>query len=327
MRYDQVGSDWGAFRPGAGPRPGGRPGPGPGPGVGYTVEFGGEDAGGFSEFFRTIFGGGFGGFGGGGPTQGRDLQMAMEITLEDVATGGARDVRIQRLEACDACGGSGARPGTRPRACGTCRGQGQVARMMRTPFGVVQTAGPCPTCRGRGEVVSEPDPACQGQGRVARQRTLSVTIPQGVPDGGTLRLRGEGEAGPDGLPPGDLYVRIRVKPHAVFEREGDDLHVRIPLTFSQAALGDEVDVPLLDGKRDRLSIPPGTQSGDVFRVRGRGLPALGGARKGDVLVHAKVYTPTKLSPEERALIEQLAKLEGREPPKAGILDELKRKFT
>lgn len=296
----------------------------------YTEEdiFRGAD---FNEFgfdlgsiFRTIFGGQ--GFGGMGATQGRDLQTVLDVTLEEVAKGGARDVRIQRLEACDACGGTGAKPGTRPRACPTCRGHGQVARTMRTPFGIVQTAGVCPQCRGRGQVVGEPDPACNGQGRVARQRTLTVTLPQGVPNGGTLRMRGEGEAGEDGLPPGDLYLRIRVKEHAVFTREGDDLHVTIPLTFSQAALGDDVDVPLLEGKRDRLSIPPGTQSGEVFRVRGRGLPALGGGKKGDVLVHAKVYTPAKLSPEERALFEQLARLEGREPPKGSILDELKKKL-
>ena len=277
------------------------------------------------NIFRTIFGGGgFGGFG--GPTSGRDLQAQLDITLEDVAKGGAKEVRIQRLETCDACGGSGAKPGTRPRACPTCRGQGQVARTMRTPFGLVQTAGPCPQCRGRGEVITDPDPTCNGQGRVARQRVLSVNLPPGVPDGGTLRMRGEGEAGPDGLPNGDLYVRIHVKPHAVFTREGDDLHVTVPLTFSQAALGDEVDVPLLEGKRDRLSVPPGTQGGDVFRVRGKGLPSLGGNRKGDLLAHAKVYTPVKLSPEERAVFEQLARLEGREPPKGSILDELKRKL-
>ncbi|HWH08339.1 MAG TPA: DnaJ domain-containing protein, partial [Candidatus Thermoplasmatota archaeon] len=179
------------------------------------------------SIFRTIFGGA-GGFG--GPTSGRDLQTQLDVTLEDVAKGGPKEVRVQRLETCDACGGSGARPGTRARACPTCRGHGQVARTMRTPFGLVQTAGPCPQCRGRGEFVADPDPACGGQGRVARQRTLTVTLPQGVPDGGTLRLRGEGEAGPDGLPNGDLYVRVKVRPHAVFTREGDDLHVTIPLT-------------------------------------------------------------------------------------------------
>src|SRR5581483_595250 len=190
----------------------------------YTQEdiFRGADFGdmGFDmgSIFRTIFGAGFGG----GPQGGRNLETSLEITLEDVANGGEKEVRVTRLERCESCGGSGAKPGTRPTRC--------------------------PQCRGRGEVVATPDPACKGEGRIQRTRTLNIRIPEGVPDGGTLRLRGEGEAGPDGFPDGDLYVHVRVKPHAVFQRDGDDLHVPVPLTFSQAALGDEVDVPLLEGK-------------------------------------------------------------------------------
>ena len=282
-------------------------------------EFGFGDLGGI---FRTIFGGG--GFG--GPARGRDLMANLDITLEDVAKGVEKELRVTRLEQCDACGGTGAKPGTRPRRCGACGGRGQVARAMRTPFGIVQTAGPCPECGGRGEIIAEPDPACRGQGRLQRTRTLSVNVPQGVPDAGTLRMRGEGEAGPDGAASGDLYVRIRIKTHPVFTREGDDLHVPVPLTFSQAALGDELEVPLLDGRKDVLHIPPGTQHGDVFRLRGKGLTALGGGRKGDLLATARIYTPQKLSPEERALFEQLAKLEGREPKKAGWFDQLKKKL-
>jgi molecular chaperone DnaJ len=197
---------------------------------------------------------------------------------------------------------------------------------MRTPFGIVQTAAPCPECGGRGQVIGEPDPACRGQGRVQRTRTLQVNVPAGVPDQGTLRMRGEGEAGPEGAPQGDLYVRLRIREHAVFRRDGDDLHVVLPLTFSQAALGDDAEVPLLDGKRDIIHVPPGTQAGEVFRLRGRGLPALGGGRKGDLLATVRVYTPTKLAPEERALFEQLAKLEGREPKKAGWFEQIKKKL-
>lgn len=282
----------------------------------------------FSEFgfdlgslFRNIFGGGFG-----GPQRGRDIMANLDVSLEEVATGVEKDVRVQRLEACDVCGGTGAKPGTRAKRCHTCKGHGQVARAMRTPFGVVQTASPCPECGGRGETISDPDPTCRGQGRVQRMRTLTLNVPAGVPEGGTLRMRGEGEAGPDGVPAGDLYARVRVKKHAVFERDGADLHVILPLTFSQAALGDEVEVPLLDGKRDVLQVPPGTQSGEIFRVRGRGLPELGGARKGDLFVIARVYTPQKLAPEARELFEQLAKLEGREPKKAGWFDAIKKKL-
>jgi len=294
----------------------------------YSEEdiFRGADFGEFGDLggiFRTIFGGG--GFG--GPQGGRDLSTTIEVTLEEVAKGAQKDLRIQRVENCEHCDGTGAKPGTRPTKCVTCRGHGQVARQMRTPFGVVQTAGTCPTCRGRGEVVKDKDPACNGQGRVSRQRTLTVNLPPGVPEGGTLRMRGEGEAaGEPGLPPGDLYVRVHVRPHAVFTRDGDDLHVQIPLTFSQAALGDEVEVPLLDGKRDHVHVPAGTQSGEVFRVRGRGVPSLGGSRKGDLLAHARVYTPAKLSPEEREIFEKLATLEGRELKKSGIFDELKKKL-
>lgn len=283
----------------------------------------------FSEFgvdlgsiFRTIFGGG--GFG--GPSRGRDLVTDVRITLEDVAKGVSRELRVTRLEACEACGGTGAKPGTRPKRCDTCKGHGQVARQMRTPFGIVQTAGPCPTCSGRGETIAEVDPACRGQGRLQRTRTLSVNVPAGVPEGGTLRMRGEGEAGPDGTPAGDLYVRVRIQEHAVFTRDGDDLHVTIPLSFSQAALGDELDVPLLDGRKDTLNVPPGTQSGEVFRLRGKGLPQLGSSRRGDLLATVRLYTPQKLSPEERALMEQLAKLEGREPKKAGWFESIKKKL-
>ena len=282
-------------------------------------EFGFGDLGGI---FRTIFGGG--GFG--GAARGRDLMANLDITLEDVAKGVEKELRVSRLEQCDACSGTGAKPGTRPRRCAACGGRGQVARAMRTPFGIVQTAGPCPECGGRGEIIGEPDPACRGQGRLQRTRTLSVNVPQGVPEAGTLRMRGEGEAGPDGSPAGDLYVRIRIKTHPVFTRDGDDLHVPVPLTFSQAALGDELEVPLLDGRKDILHVPPGTQNGDVFRLRGKGLSALGGGRKGDLLATARVYTPQKLSAEERALFEQLAKIEGREPKKAGWFDAIKKKL-
>jgi len=288
----------------------------------------------FSEFgfdlgniFRSIFGGS-GGFGG-GPVQGRDLLTNLDISLEEVAKGGVQQFRVTRLEACETCRGSGAKPGTSPKRCPQCQGQGQVAQTMRTPFGLVQAARPCPACGGRGEVVSDPDPACQGQGRQRKTRTLEVNVPQGVPHDGTLRLRGEGEAGPMGTPPGDLYVKVRVKRHEVFVRDGNDLHLAIPLTFSQVALGDAVDVPLIGGGRDTIHVPAGTQAGEVFRLRGKGLPHLGGGRRGDLLATARVYTPQKLSPEQRDLFEQLATLDGVEPKgeKGSLFRDLKKKLS
>ncbi len=272
----------------------------------------------FDMFFRggSPFGGGR------GPRRGRDLAFDLGLTLEEAAAGGEKKFRIERREACDACEGAG---GKRSR-CRACGGAGQVRRVARTPFGVMQQVGTCPECRGRGDVLVEPCSTCRGAGRVAVPRTLTLRVPAGVPDGGSLRLRGEGEPGEPGAPLGDLYVNVRVAPHAVFERDEDDLHVVVPLSFAQAALGDDVEVPLLAGGRETLRVPAGTQSGETFKLRGKGMPALGGDATGDLIVHARVITPTKLAVREREVYEELRKLEGGEV-KRSFLDDLKRKFT
>ncbi|HLE96438.1 MAG TPA: molecular chaperone DnaJ [Candidatus Thermoplasmatota archaeon] len=296
----------------------------------YTEEdiFRGADFGGFGfdadDLFRTIFGGGRGPFGFGGAPRGRDLKMAAAVTLETVAKGGEIAVRIPRLERCEPCSGTGAEGGATV-TCATCGGAGEVRRAVRTPFGQMVSVGSCSVCAGRGRVPRKVCAACRGAGRARRERTLTVRVPPGVEDGTNLRLRGEGEAGPEGAPSGDLYVLLRVEAHAVFERDGADLVVAAALSFSQAALGDEVEVPLLGGGRETVRAPPGTQPGDMVRLKGRGLPALGSRHVGDLVVRFRVYTPTRLSEREREIFEELARLQGKEL-RGGFLGGLKRKL-
>ncbi|HWG91514.1 MAG TPA: molecular chaperone DnaJ [Candidatus Thermoplasmatota archaeon] len=259
------------------------------------------------DILRMFFGGG-GGFGG-GPRRGRDLQYQLPLSLEEAAFGVEKKIRIPRLEPCDTCNGTGGEGG-RTKACGTCGGAGQVRQVVRTPFGVMQQVGACPQCRGRGRTFETPCKRCRGAGRVEAERTLTVKVPPGVDTGTNLRMRGEGEAGPEGAPSGDLYITVRVDSHPLFERDGEDLHVRAPLTFAQAALGDEILVPTLDGKETPLRVPSGTQTNTVFRVRGQGMPTLRGNR-GDLHVHVVVRTPEKLTSEEREVFERLRELEGK----------------
>ncbi|MHB8605674.1 MAG: molecular chaperone DnaJ [Thermoplasmatota archaeon] len=278
------------------------------------------------RIFSMFFGGGgspFGGGGGASRRRGRDLRFDLTLTLEDAAAGGERTFRLPRAEGCEACGGTGAHEGRAFHACKECGGQGQVRRVTRTPFGMMQNIGTCPECRGAGRIVEKTCANCRGQGRVRVERSVTIRIPAGVPDAGNLRVRGEGEQEDGG--PGDLYVVVHVAPHDTFERDGDDLHVAVPLTFSQVALGDDVEVPLLGGGRERLKIPAGTQPGETFKLRAKGMPELGSARRGDLIVHARVYTPPKLSGDEREIFERLAKLEGQER-KRGIFEEFRRKL-
>lgn len=258
--------------------------------------FGGAD---FADIFGDVFGDIFGG-GRRRSTRGADLRYDLEITLEEAVQGIEREIRVPSLVPCETCSGSGARPGSTPRTCNTCGGQGQV-RMQQGFFSIQQT---CPTCRGQGRMIDDPCGDCRGSGRRRQEKTLSVTIPPGVDTGDRIRLSGEGEAGDRGSPAGDLYVEIRVKPHPIFERDGNDLICDVPLDIATAALGGEAEVPTLDG-RVKLKIGAGTQSERVFRLRGKGVRPVRGGPPGDVLCRVRIETPVHLTPRQKELLEEL----------------------
>jgi molecular chaperone DnaJ len=237
--------------------------------------------------------------------RGRDLALEVEISLEEAAAGVEKEIKLNRAELCPDCRGSKRKPGTPPAACPSCGGKGQI-RYQQGFFTVART---CPRCQGHGEVISAACETCEGRGHVKEKRTLRVRVPPGVGDGSRLRLVGEGEAGDEGMAGGDLYVVTRIREHAFFERDGNDLSCQIDITFSQAALGARVEIPTLDGS-EVLKIPAGTQSGDVLRVKGRGVPDLGGRRRGDLIVRVQVRTPASLSKEEKTLLGKLAELRG-----------------
>ncbi|MCV6606467.1 MAG: molecular chaperone DnaJ [Porticoccaceae bacterium] len=275
-------------------------------GVDSQSGFGGGGFGGgnfsdiFGDVFGDIFGGGGGGRSRGGPRRGADLSYTMELDLEEAVKGVAKKIRIPTLVSCNTCDGSGAKKGTSASSCGTCNGSGQV-RMQQGFFAVQQ---PCPNCRGRGTVIKDPCTSCHGQGRVEEQKTLSVNIPAGVDNGDRIRLSGEGEAGPEGGPSGDLYVQVSVREHDIFHRDGRNLYCEVPISFTDAALGGELEVPTLDG-RVKLKIPTETQTGKLFRVRGKGVAPVRGGGTGDLLCRVVVETPVNLSDEQKELLKQL----------------------
>ena len=282
-----------------------------GAGAGWGAQgFGGiEDILGDLFGFGDVFGGGRGGARGGrGAAQrGADLRYDLEMTLEEAAAGMTAQLRIPRLEACDACKGTGAAKGTQPESCPTCGGAGQV-RYQQGFFSVARTCG-----------------NCRGQGRVEREKTLEVKIPAGVETGSRLRIAGEGEGGTQGGPAGDLYVVIRVKEHEQFERQGSNLYSSIPVSFAQAALGAEVTVRTLGGQ-EQLKVPAGTQTGTVFRLKGHGMPVLGGRGRGDLFVAVTVVTPRTLTREQRRLLEQLAEVEDKDLEDKGLIDKVRNIF-
>lgn len=266
-----------------------------------AFEQGGMGGGGGADF-NDIFGDVFGDIFGGGrrqqrPSRGSDLQYNMELTLEEAVRGVTKEIRIPTLETCDVCHGNGAKPGTSVETCATCHGMGQVH--MRQGFFSVQQA--CPTCHGRGKVIKEPCNKCHGHGRVERYKTLSVKIPAGVDTGDRVRLSGEGEAGENGAPAGDLFVQVHVLPHDIFERDGSNLHCEVPINFTIAALGGEIEVPTLDG-RVKLKIPAETQTGKVFRMKGKGVKSVRGGLQGDLMCHTVVETPVKLNEKQKELL-------------------------
>ncbi len=283
-KYDQFGHA--AFDPAAG---------------GFDGGFGGF--GGFGDIFGDIFGG-FGDiFGGGqqrsGPRRGESLRARVTISFEEAAFGCNKEINIGRVETCPDCKGTGAAPGTHPETCPDCNGTGSVRTTQRTPFGMVQASAPCKKCGGRGKVVHTPCPKCGGRGAVRKNQKINIKIPAGIDDGQTISLRGQGNAGQDGGPQGDLLVTVMVRPHPLFERDGNAVLLEMPVTFAQAALGAEIEVPTIDGKV-KLTIPEGTQPGSVFRLRGKGIPYLQSkSGRGDQFVTIAVNVPKNMTAEQK----------------------------
>jgi molecular chaperone DnaJ len=297
---------------------------------GFGGGAGGKGFEGFADAFGDIFGDIFGGANRGGGRsnvyRGADLRYNLEVSLEEAARGTETKIRIPAMVACDTCHGSGAKPGTQPSTCQTCAGHGQV-RMQQGFFSIQQT---CPNCHGSGKVVQSPCPDCQGAGRIKQHKTLAVKIPAGVDEGDRIRLSGEGEAGVNGGPPGDLYVVIQIRPHAVFQRDHNDLHCEMPISFTTAALGGEIEIPTLDGHA-KIKIPSETQTGKVFRLRGKGIKGVRSSTHGDLMCHVMVETPVNLTERQRELLRELEALNqedgARHNPKAkSWMDKVKEFF-
>ena len=265
---------------------------------------GGFGGGGFDDIF-DIFGSMFGG-GRNGPKKGRDLQKAITIEFEEAAFGTKKEISINKYVKCSTCNGEGNAPGTEKKTCANCGGTGQVHTVQRTPFGQFQSTGPCPECSGKGTIIETPCSDCGGTGKVRKNIKINVDIPAGVDNDSVIPIRGQGEPGENGGPNGDLYVVITVKPHKVFRRERDNLYLDIPITFNQAALGDEITVPTLDGKVS-YKIPAGTQPNTVFRLKGKGMKNVRSGRMGDLYVKAVLEVPTKLNAKQKKAIEDMGK--------------------
>lgn len=289
---------------------------GGGGGGGHQADFG--DLG---DIFETIFGNAFNGGGRQQQRRGADLRYDMQVSLEEAFTGKQAEVKVEVSVACDPCDGSGAEPGTAKRTCNLCGGRGKV----RAQQGLFVIERPCPTCHGGGQVIEKPCRHCRGEGRVDQMQTFEVSVPPGVDNGTRIRLSGRGEAGPQGAPPGDLYIFMHVARHPVFEREGTSLFTRMPISFTTAALGGSVEIPNLDGESYSIDIPAGIQSGKQLRRRGIGMPVLQGRGRGDLVVEIMVETPTKLSSRQKEILREFQETEtGDEcPESAGFFAKLK----
>lgn len=294
---------------------------------GFGGGFGGfgTDFGGLGDIFDMFFGGSARARS--GPAKGADIRADVELSFKEAALGLEKDIRIPRIETCDNCKGSGAAPGTSVRSCSVCGGTGQVQSSQNTPFGRIVQSHTCNRCRGTGRMIEKPCSVCQGAGQVRRSRSIHIKIPAGVDTGTRLRVSGEGEAGLRGGPPGDLYVYINVRPHRIFTREGNDIVCEMPISFTQAALGDEIEVPTLEGTA-QMRIPEGTQHGTEFRLRGKGIPDLGGYGRGDQYVRVKVATPTRLTDRQKQLLREFALLSGESSTgeAKGFFDKVKDAF-
>ncbi len=268
-------------------------------GGGFGGGFGGFEN--FSDIFGDIFGQMRGGRGGRQVHRGNDLSYALDITLEEAASGKEAQIRVPSWDDCDTCSGSGAKPGTSAKTCDTCNGQGTV-HMRQGFFSVQQT---CPRCHGSGKYIPEPCTACHGQGKIKRQKTLEIKIPQGIDDGMRIRSSGNGEPSPNGGPPGDLYIEVRVRQHDIFQRDGDDLHCVVPISMTKAALGGDIEVPTLLQGKAVITLPEGTQHGKQFRLRGKGIKGVRSSSPGDLYCHIQVETPVKLTEAQRKLLQEL----------------------
>ncbi|MGC4105921.1 MAG: molecular chaperone DnaJ [Thermomicrobiales bacterium] len=291
--------------------------------------FGGGAGSPFADIFESFFGGAQQGAGGrrsAAPPRGADIQVSIDLAFEEAVFGAEKTVEVDRLETCTACHGTRMRDGKAPPSCSTCGGSGEVRRVQQTILGQFMTSTTCPTCQGEGVNITEPCDVCRGRGRARHMRTIAVTIPAGVDDNATLRLSGQGEDGPNNGPAGNLYVKVRVEPHKFFERHGKQIHSQVGINVAQAALGDEVAIDTLDGEVV-FKIPSGTQSGQQFRLRGKGVPDLRGGDRGDQIVTIQVVVPKKLTEQQRELFESLAESLGSEvqqhPNNRGFFDRVK----
>jgi molecular chaperone DnaJ len=290
--YDRFGHQ--AFENGGGQRPGG---------AGFGSDFNSS----MSDIFEDLFGDAMGGRqrqrGPAGAQRGSDLRFNLEINLTEAFTGKTAQVRVPSAVSCDTCKGSGAKAGTQPKTCGTCGGAGKV----RSQSGFFTVERACPSCAGRGQVISDPCNSCGGQGRVNKEKNLNVTIPPGVEDGTRIRLSGEGEAGTRGGPTGDLYIFLSMRPHEFFQRDGADLFCKVPISMATAALGGEIEVPTIDGKKARVTIPDGAQNGKQFRLKSKGMPVLRSSQSGDMYIQVSVETPVNLSRRQKELMQEFDK--------------------
>jgi len=282
-------------------------------GAGAQGGYGPGDFGGFGDLgdiFGSFFGGGFGGTRQRtGPQRGESIRASVAVSFTEAAFGCEKEITLERSEQCPTCKGNGCAPGTTPEICPDCRGTGSVMRAQRTPFGVMQTQGPCPKCGGTGRIIHQPCHDCRGAGSIRKRRTIKVEIPAGIDDGQTMSLRGQGHAGKNGGPSGDLLVTVMVRPHEIFRREGTAVFCEAPITFTQAVLGAELEIPTIDGKV-KYNIPEGTQSGTTFRLKGKGVPGMGGRARGDQYVTVYIETPRNLNREQKAALRKFSELLG-----------------
>ena len=269
---------------------------------------GGFDFGDLGDIFGSFFGGGFGGGSArnrNGPQRGESLRMGLTITFEEAAFGCEKEVALERVEQCPDCKGSGAAPGTSPETCSNCGGSGAVQQRRQTPMGVFATTGPCPKCGGKGKIISSPCKNCGGSGQTRKRKTVKVSIPAGIDNGQIISLRGQGNAGRNGGPAGDLQIVISVQPHQLFRRDGSDVYCDAPITFTQAVLGGDLEIPTIDGKVS-YTLPEGTQTGTTFRLKGKGIPVVSGRGRGDQFVTVHIETPRGLNREQKEALRKFS---------------------